>query len=302
MPTLASLLEVSEAVARQDDGGLMGLVQSSQKPQDVFRQIRQSAPFTTHAIEGVTYYEHSLLWLMPVVTRSKYPSVACKTTEPKESQGPYVAAWLREWFGPANHVKCVDFMPSYELMGAMTPGHVRNTLDAIVKPSSNAALSFSVNDGGDDAPRLVPDLAFFLGTLTRVGTPPAIPQDGRSLDILLKQRSAAAIGMWAGVANPDAAFVLGTPSVFGDAILAGLLMWVREVELEFDGLEWNASPVDSDIVAIEWVVRDRANGDLIKIARTIRYSQIGSEGADLVLSAIAGACALKGANNDLLCS
>ena len=294
MPELANLLEVADAVARADDQSLMGLVKASPKPEDVFRQIRQSAPFTSHPIDGVNYYEHSVLWLMPVITRASYPSVACAPSNPTSSQGPHIAAWLREWFGPANHVKCLDFIPSYDLLMAMTPGAVRGTLEALVNRLPNEGVQFNLLETQGSAPAILPDLAFIMGSISRLVTAPTIPQAGRSQDVRLWQRTAAAIGLWIDIPKPESAIVLGTPSVFGDAMLEGLLMWVRETALQHEGIEWTAHPVDSDIVGIEWIVRNPANHDTIQIVRHVRISQIGAEGLDQLLKTIASTCVHNG--------
>lgn len=294
MPELASLLEVADAVARADDQSLMGLVKASPKPEDVFRQIRQSAPFTSHPIQGVNYYEHSVLWLMPVITRTSYPSVACAQSNPASSQGPHIAAWLREWFGPENQLKCLDFIPSYDLLMAMTPGAVRGTLEALVNRLPNEGVQFNLLETQGSAPAILPDLAFIMGSISRLVTSPSIPQAGRSHDVRLWQRVSSAIGLWIDIPRPESAIVLGTPSVFGDAMLEGLLMWVRETALQHEGIEWTAHPVDSDIVGIEWIVRNPANHDTIQIVRHVRISQIGAEGLDQLLKTIASTCVHNG--------
>ena len=294
MPELASLLEVADAVARADDQSLMGLITPSPKPEDVFRQIRQSAPFTSHPIQGVNYYEHSVLWLMPVITRTSYPSVACAQSNPASSQGPHIAAWLREWFGPENQLKCLDFIPSYDLLMAMTPGAVRGTLEALVNRLPNEGVQFNLLETQGSAPAILPDLAFIMGSISRLVTSPSIPQAGRSHDVRLWQRVSSAIGLWIDIPRPESAIVLGTPSVFGDAMLEGLLMWVRETALQHEGIEWTAHPVDSDIVGIEWIVRNPANHDTIQIVRHVRISQIGAEGLDQLLKTIASTCVHNG--------
>lgn len=65
LPELSDLLAVSRAVARADDVTLEELVRTSPQPEEVYHQIRFTAPFASHALGNFDACEHSALWVIP---------------------------------------------------------------------------------------------------------------------------------------------------------------------------------------------------------------------------------------------
>ncbi|CAN7756682.1 hypothetical protein LJR066_006873 [Acidovorax sp. LjRoot66] len=290
LPELSDLLAVSRALARADDVTLEQLVRTSPQPEEVYHQIRLTAPFASHALGNVGACEHSALWVIPITTsRGSKPASRQGSSSPAKGS-TLVAQWISDWFGFRNQARYFNFIPTYEVIARLTAGEVRRALDVLVRPSAFAIPRFKIEKGEATDRCFVPELAFILGSVSQLNEPPIFPGDvgGRAhalqeklcgeLAFQNEERAVQTKSYWA-----------GTPAVFSEGVLEGLLLWIAAVQAGFTTEDLDVHPSGFDDVTLEWTVRCNESNQRLLLTKHLRYSQLGAEGVESVISATAHA-------------
>ncbi len=290
LPELSDLLAVSLAIAHADDVTLEELVRTSPQPEEVYHQIRLTAPFASHALANIDACEHSALWVIPIITsRGSKPASRQGSSSPAQSSTLF-AEWISDWFGFMNQARYFNFIPPYEVVARLTAGEVRRALDVLVRPSAFAFPQFEIEKGEAPDRCLVPELAFILGSVSQLNEPPIFPTDvgGRAhalqekicgeLAFQSEDRAVQTKSCWA-----------GTPTVFSEGILEGLLLWIAAVHAGFTTEDLDVHPSGFDDVALEWTVRCNESNQRLLLTKHLRYSQLGAEGVESIIAATASA-------------
>lgn len=289
IPDLSTLLDVATALSRCDDLKLDELVRECRHPERVYEHACRSAPFTAHTVKGSANCEHSALWVAPVVTRAGASLATNMPPSAEGSQGIHLGDWVRQWFGMLDYARCFDYLPGYSSIVSMTPGNIRNMLEALVKRRPSKAPNFEINRSELEAQVTagLPDLAFMVGSVSRLNDLPLIHMPGRMEDAVLIQRIESALSVWGGHARPQLGdFRIGIPTPFSEGLVSGLCMWVSAVSADFDTMVWDAMPVGSGCVSLRWVVRNRWTGTEVTIVKGMQLAQIGEDGVRTVLSCV----------------
>jgi len=295
LPDLSTLLDVATALSRCDDLKLDELVRRCRHPERVYEHACRSAPFTAHIVNGSTNCEHSALWVIPVVTRAGTSLATNMPPSAEGSQSVHLGEWIRQWFGLLNYARCFDYLPGYSAIVSMTPGRVRNLLESLVKrrPSSTPNFEIHRHELQAQVSAGLPDLAFMVGSVSRLNELPLIHMQGRKEDALLVQRIESALSVWGGHSRPQLGDMrIGIPTPFAEGLAMGLAMWASAVSSDFETMAWDAMPVGSGCVSLRWVVRNKWTGTEVAIVKGMQLAQIGEDGIQSVLSCIASAASI----------
>lgn len=288
LPELPDLLAVSRAVAHADDVTLEELVRTSPQPEQVYHQIRLTAPFASHALSNVDACEHSALWVIPIIT-SRGGKPASRQGANSPAQGPtLVAQWISDWFGFMNQARYFNFIPTYEVIARLTAGEVRGALNVLVRPSAFAVPQFEIEKGEAPDRCFVPELAFILGSVSQMNRPPIFPADVGGRSHALQEKLCGELAFQ----NEDRAvqkksYLAGTPAVFSEGVLGGLLLWIAAVHAGFTTEDFDVHPSGFDDVTLEWTVRCNESNQRLLLTKHLRYSQLGAEGVKSIISATA---------------
>lgn len=288
LPELSDLLAVSRAVAHADDVTLEELVRTSPQPEEVYHQIRLTAPFASHALGNVDACEHSALWVIPIIT-SRGGKPASRQGSSSPDQGPtLVAQWISDWFGFMNQARYFNFIPTYEVIARLTAGEVRGALDVLVRPSAFAVPQFKTEAGEQPDRCAVPELAFLLGSVSRVNELPIFPTGVGAKAHALKEKLRGDIAFRSADLVVDMnSYWAGTPAKFSDGVLEGLLLWIAAVHAGFTAEDFDVHPSGFDDVTLEWTVRCNESNQRLLLTKHLRYSQLGADGVESIIAATA---------------
>lgn len=290
LPELSDLLAVPRALAHADDVTLERLVRKSPQPEEVYHQIRLTAPFASHALGNVDACEYSALWVIPIITsRGSKPASRQGSSAPAQGS-TLVAQWISDWFGFMNQARYFNFIPTYEVIARLTAGEVRGALDGLMRPSTFAIPQFKTDVSEQPDHCLVPELAFMLGSVSQVNELPIFPAGVGSRAYALQEKLCGELAFRNGDrAVQTRSYWAGTPTAFSEGILEGLLVWIAAVQAGFTAEDFEVHPIGFDDVRLEWFVRCNESNQRWQLTKQLRYSQLGADGVESIIAATASA-------------
>lgn len=220
----------------------------------------------------------------PIITnRGGKPASRQVTNSP--AQGPtLVAQWISDWFGFSSQARYFNFTPTYEVIARLTAGEVRRALDVLVRPLAFAIPQFKIEKNEATDFCLVPELAFILGSVSQLNRPPIFPADVGGRAHALQEKLCGELAFQ----NEERAvqkksYWAGTPAVFFEGVLKGLLLWIAAVQAGFTTEDLDVHPSGFDAVTVEWTVRCNESSQRLLLTKRLRYSQLGPEGLNRLL-------------------
>lgn len=270
-----------------DDVSLEQLVRRSSRPEEIYTLIRQTAPYTSYSLGPHEASEHSALWVMPILTS--------KGNRRASSRGPFasntgvalISNWVGEWFGFLNQTRHFNFVPDYQVLSNMTAGEVRGALDALVSRGVGPKPQFRTSVAEQPAECLVPELAFLMGSVSRLNDEPSFPSGAGARAFAFQQKLAGLVGFQAAGGSTQATpYWVGVPEGFSVGLLTGLMRWAEAVQADFYTEALDIHPLGFDDVRLEWTVRCQESEQRFQISKHLRYSQLGRQGIEQVIAEI----------------
>jgi hypothetical protein len=287
LPALAEVLEVARAVSAADDVTLEQLVSRSARPEEVYTLIRQTAPYTSYCLGPHEAYEYSALWVMPILTSRGSRRASCRGPLASNVGAAMMTNWIGEWFGFLNQARHFNFIPDYQVLSNMTAGDVRGALEALVSRGVAAKPQFRKSVVEQPAECPVPELAFLMGSVSRLNDDPSFPLGTGTRALEFQQKLAGAIEFHATDRGAQRnAYWVGVPEDFSGGLLTGLTRWAAAVQADFCTEELDIHPLGFDDVRLEWTVRCEESEQRFQISKHLRYSQLGRQGVEQVIAEI----------------
>ena len=285
---LGNLLTVVQALETADETAFQVAMKTSD-PQAFWKNVARASGFATFQIRGAGALreQHALLWLMPVVTMPHFASVVDRTIA--GGLAHEMRGWLRTWFGVGQEVNLVREIRSIDSLSCATPVQLRQLLEMSTKHRAEGEPVFLPLVGGPAVPSALPTLGFVIGSAMRYSAYATMPAPGRPADADLQHRVRAALTFASG--NYDATDCdhrVGLPMALGEAVKAGIVMWLQACADQGLLDHWNISLLSPDTTTLDtlWLDQpDRAGGAACLV---LRPWQLGEDGLDDLVARIAG--------------
>jgi hypothetical protein len=177
----------------------------------------------------------------------------------------------------------LEQLPTYESLAKLRPVEVHQLLERLIGLRETANLRSESPEKGVLQSSL-PRLQFIMGTVSRYGAQPDLPDD-QEASAVLSSRLASSLAFEVGYLNQvaPAAFRVGTPMAYGEAIAQGMTMWLEEVGLAYPVNYWclDADASDRLTLALSIDMRGTETGVGIEMLNW----QLGSEGIEQIVQA-----------------
>lgn len=250
LPELAQLLQVRRAVSEGDDAMLSDILARAADPANVHQQIHDAVGYQLREDRRIVHRipEHSILWMVPIVT-----APGCRVDR---RTIPEMNDWVRGWFGASQRVTTLGALLDYGEAACLSPGKVQRLLETLarVRSSSFAMLQGDLFHASEPVVGL-PSLQFLVGATTQAWEPPFVLEQPAGDRYALRERLVGALQFAAGEETPPAAaYTLGTPAGYCDAIVQGLGMWLREVDTYCHVDHWSVDPATRGLIDLSMVV------------------------------------------------
>lgn len=284
VPGLSDFVTILEALEKKDDGMLWEAAKKAPSQAKFFDHLRNECGTTTFSIGPSkalqTLRHHSALLMVPMVLSE---DVATLT-----GNGPalapvirHVALWLQEWFNYKVEVTLFNSPTPYEEICVWSPFIMREKLEQLsIKREPKLSLPPDMNF---NLPPGTPRLAFFVAAVQRPLEFPTLPMVDDVADSELRSRIGGALQVLAPYSSIGSAEVLA-PDFASEALLSGIMLWLRHVHETVGIGRWDAIPADQDCVILQLELGEDATRTSPVV---LRAHQLGLEGIKKILDFVA---------------
>lgn len=291
MPKATYEKTLSNAIEMSDDEAIERIVRQSPNPAGIVEQVRAAAPLQQMCVDVTNVravIEESCLWLVPVVAGSEASLVFQQGLHTDTSPVVLIKDWLAEWFGNDTTLGMMAMLPDYFAFAGLSPGQIRQTLEAMMRPKHYAVPTFHPGPLGSAIEAGLPMLGFILGSVTRFRELPSFKGKSGTANIQLQERLRATMPYIAGdyETNAHERYRVGMPLPMTDALVQGLKMWLSEVGNEFEINGWDLTHSGfSDTVLSLKLENKRSNVETL-LRLPMSLYQFGSEGVRQVVESL----------------
>lgn len=275
---LGMRLSVIKFIQSGDASALAQMELSTGDKQAFYDTVRASVAWRTMAIDrasrGISQ-RSSALWMIPVIARVGVPLAQVNQVHNQK--------WVREYFGMHQAVCMLEQLPSYEDLAKLRPVEVHQLLERLIGLRETANLRLGSAEQSVLQANL-PRLQFIMGTVSRYGSQPDLPDDAQA-SAALSTRLASSLAFDIGYLNQlaPAAFRVGSPMAYGDAIAQGMTMWLEEVDLAHQVNYWCLDADASDRMTLALSINLQGNDTGVAIE--LLNWQLGSDGIEQIVQA-----------------
>lgn len=275
---LGELLSVYEALRSGDEAQLTRLWQQTRSAEDFSELIRVAVAHDSYPILSrgvVRAHEHAALWMMPVLLDAMHGgSVAVDMS---------MQRWLQSQVSNGmQKVVTIETIPTLAAIFNIQPTQLQGLLGMLLRRNT-PGVSMDLQGGSplvDEEARL-PTLRFIVGAISRLNDDPEFP----SIDELELRKFGLRLAIQGSpnssidTSMPDSARV-GQMLPFRDAVVAGVLMWLDEVDSKFEIVGWSLEPQLSIVnLTLEMVTEEGAH---VMCGIPMPLWEVGSEGVATV--------------------
>lgn len=291
MPKATYEQTLTNAIDMSDDAAIEQIVRMSPDPAGIVERVRSAVPLQQMCVNVSNVravIEESCLWLVPVVAGSKAALVFQQTLHTETSPVLLIKDWLGDWFGTDTTLGLMAMLPDYFAFAALSPGQIRQTLEAMMRPKAVAVPAFHPGPLGSAIESGLPMLGFIIGSVTRFKELPSFKGKSGSADIQLQERIRATMPYISGdyETNAHERYRVGTPMPMTGGLVQGLKMWISEVEIDFDIKGWDLTHSGFSDAVLAMKLENKYSHIETLLRLPISLYQFGSDGVRQVVDAL----------------
>jgi hypothetical protein len=273
------LLEVETALQQGDNSKLWALANTGIQ-QDVFFDAVRTHVFNMTTLKKTEKTAATLkncsMFMWPVVfEKSDWNQILKKLTNDDGASFLNTVESLSNWMNFKVDVGMLKTPLSYQFLVGQDPVEIRKFLDALCQRTSVDAIG--VETPGLQLPADAPQLAFYVGSMTKEGSWPVLPAAASGSTFDLSRRLHSTINFVTQNAKQDDGFVVGVPELADKAMVSGLRLWLASLHKKYEFGRWDVVTCGGDRIDLSIELKNCEQSD----ARIpLRGYQIGMDGIE----------------------
>lgn len=272
-------LEVESALIHGDNTKLWALADTGLQQAVFFDAVRThvfNESFQKKKGRAVVAQKNSSMFMWPVVfEKSDWNEILKKLTDDDGTSFVNTVNSLSKWMNFKVDVGMLKTPLSYQFIVGQDPVEIRKFLDALCQRTSVDAIGFETP--GLQLPVDAPQLAFYVGSMTKEGGWPVLPDASAGPTFDLSRRLHSTINFVTQNAKQDDGFVVGVPELADKALVSGLRLWLASLHKKYEFGRWDVFTCGGDRIDLSVELKNCEQSD----ARIpLRGYQIGMDGIE----------------------
>lgn len=276
------LLEVETALQQGDNSKLWALANTGIH-QDVFFDAVRTHVFNMSVLKKrgktVSVQKNCSMFMWPVVfEKSDWNQILKKLTDDDGASFVNTVKSLTNWMNFKVDVGMLKTPLSYQFLVGQEPVEIRKFLNALCQRTSVDAIGFETP--GLQLPSDAPQLAFYVGSMTKEGGWPVLPLASSGATFDLSRRLHSTINFVTQNAKQDDGFVVGVPELADNALVSGLRLWLASLHKKYTFGRWDVVTCGGDRIELSIELK---NCDQSDARIPLRGYQIGMDGIESLI-------------------
>lgn len=288
VPFFLEMSQMSEALRTRSDEKLWEVARRSTSQDRFFNELRNQVSLTSYQVGSTRrpHRQYCALVMQPLILPAG-ASLLVGNAESFKGVFSKVRSWLVDWFGHEVEIRIFNAPVGYDEIAVWSPSVMREKLEQLAAWTS-PTLEIPP-DWDCRMPETASKLAFVVAGIQKPGGYPTLPAEDPVADACLQAKVSGLME----VHRPDRSMQpvqALVPGFAAEAILDGVITWLKVIHAEEGIGRWDATPIDQDTVVLQLEVGEERRSSTVPL----RAHQIGLDGVEQVLKFLRQGCGHMG--------